>query len=232
VGVMEDFLLGSAALLLGYAIGSISFPRIVARLVSPETVLEDAPAPVEGTDEKLEMSGVSATSVRIKLGSKFGCLSSLLDMVKVAVPVAVFQILFPESPANFLAATGGILGHNWPIYYRFHGGYGHSAIYGGTLVIDWTAVPVNFVGTSIFYFATRHVHIALFGGVLLLLPWFWYRQHGIFALIYAGVCSVAYFIRLLPDLRSYQAIERRKTATSTDESNGVGEAADSSRSNV
>ncbi len=176
-------------------------------LVSPGIDLRETPVPVEGSDAKINMSGVSATSVRFKLGSRYGCLASILDMLKVAIPVAVFYIFFPDSPMGFLAATGAILGHNWPLYYRFQGGYGQSAMYGALLVLEWTAVPVNFFGTSIFYLIFRQVHIASIGGVLLLIPWLWYRQHNVYALLYAIICSVAYFIKVLPDFRALRKIE-------------------------
>jgi glycerol-3-phosphate acyltransferase PlsY len=209
---MMDILISLVAIMVGYLLGAVSFSRVVTSLFSPETDLRGVPAPVEGTEEKLNMSGVSATSVRIKLGPRYGLLASFLDMVKVAVPVAVFRFFFLDLPAGYLAATGGIIGHNWPIYYRFHGGYGHSAIYGALLVIDWTAVPVNFVGTLLLYLLLRQVHYALFGGVLLLIPWLWYRGHGVYALLYLGVCSAAYLIRILPDFRTLRDIESRKSA--------------------
>jgi glycerol-3-phosphate acyltransferase PlsY len=196
---MFDILIGLAALLIGYLVGSLSFPRIVTTIVSPGLDLENTVVPVEGSDDEIAMTSVSATSVRFQLGSKYGCLSSFLDMLKVAAPVFLFQYLFPETQANILAAMGGILGHNWPVYYKFRGGYGHSAIYGALFVIEWTAVPVSFLGTALFYLITRQVHIAAFGGILLLIPWFWFLDHDLLTLIYAGVCSGAYLIKVLPD---------------------------------
>ena len=203
-------MVGFVAIVVGYLAGSVSFSRVVTRLVSPETDLEETLVPVEGTDEKIHMSAVSATSVRFKLGARFGCLASILDMAKVALPVAAFKILFPDSPAEFLAAIGGLLGHNWPLYYKFDGGYGQSAIYGAILVIEWTALPVTFLGTALFYLFFRQVHLASIGGVLLLLPWFWYLDYDNYALLYASICSIAYFIRVLPDFSSVRKIERQK----------------------
>jgi glycerol-3-phosphate acyltransferase PlsY len=207
----NDLLIGLAAIVIGYLAGSVSFSRVVTGLVSPAVDLEGTLVPVEGSDAEIHMNAISATSVRFKLGPRYGCLASFLDMVKVAVPVAGFHFFFPDSPADFLAATGGIIGHNWPIYYNFKGGYGHSAIYGALLVIEWTAVPVSFLGTAFLYFIFRQVHIASFGGVLLLIPWFWYLDYDAYALLYAGVCSAAYFIRVFPDFRAFRAVESRKS---------------------
>ena len=208
--MLDNLQVGFAAFVIGYLVGSISFSRVVTRLVSPETELEATLVPVEGTEEKIHMNAVSATSVRFKLGPRFGCLASILDMAKVAVPVAAIKILFPNSPAQFLAAIGGLIGHNWPLYYKFDGGYGQSAIYGALLVIEWTAVPVSLLGTALLYLFFRQVHLASIGGVLLLIPWFWYLGYDGYALLYAGICSVAYFIRVLPDFRAVREIERQK----------------------
>lgn len=213
--MLDNLLVGFIAIVSGYLLGSISFSRVVTRLVSPETDLKATPVPVEGIEDQIHMAAISATSVRFKLGPRFGCLASILDMAKVAVPVAAFKIFFPDSPAEFLAAIGGLLGHNWPLYYKFDGGYGLSAIYGAILVIEWTAVPVNFLGTALLYLVFRQVHLATVGGVLLLIPWFWYRGYDGYALLCVGICSVAYFVRVLPDFRSYREIARQKSKLGT-----------------
>lgn len=204
---MNDILIFITSLLTGYLVGSVSFSRVVANLVSPGTDLKETLVPVEGTDSALNMNAVSATSVRFKLGPKYGILVTILDMVKVAVPVATFHFFFPDLPAYFFAATGGIIGHNWPVYHKFKGGYGQSAIYGALLVIEWTAVPINVLGTGILYLITKQVHIASIGGVLLIIPWLWYRGYGAYGLIYAIICSVSYFVRTFPDYLAVRHIE-------------------------
>ena len=210
---MNDILIGITAIVIGYLLGSISFSRVVTRLVSPGLDLKNTLVPVVGSDEKVPMTGVSPTSVRFSLGPKYGLLASFLDMVKVAVPVAIFHFIFPDSPADFLAATGGIIGHNWPLYHKFIGGYGQSAIYGALMVLNWPAVLVNFFGTSILFLIFKQVHIASVGGVLILIPWFYYLHHGPYALLYAGVCSVAYFIRVFPDFKAMREVLKRKSNT-------------------
>ena len=81
-------------------------------------------------------------------------------------------------------------------------------------MLDWTGVVVNFFGTSILFVIFKQVHIASFGGVLLLIPWFYYHlHHDPYALLYAGVCSVAYFIRILPDFKAMRQVLKRKSNT-------------------
>ena len=214
--MLNNVLVGIAAIIIGYLAGSVSFSRIVTSLVSPGLDLVDTLVPVEGTEEEIPMNAVSATSVRFKLGPRYGCLSSFLDMVKVAIPVAAFKYLFPGTQIEYLAATAGLIGHNWPIYYKFQGGYGHSAIYGALFVLDWTALPVTFLGTGLLYMLVKQVHFAAAGGVLLLIPWFYYRGLGGLALFFALVSSAAYIIKVLPDFRSVRELKNQKSAAGED----------------
>ncbi len=200
--------------IFGYLIGSISFARIVTRLFSPQTELVDTEAPIEGSEQKLRMHGVSATSVRIQLGNKYGCLTSLLDMAKIAFPMYGLRMLFPETPHYMIFAITGLIGHNWPLFSNFIGGYGHSAIYGGLLVIDWTGIPINFLSTLLIGAVTRRLYFALAVGVLLLVPWLWYRSQDWWVLAYAIIFSIAYLIKVFPDFKQYMRIrdeDRRAT---------------------
>lgn len=217
--MLSDILTGIVAVISGYLIGSISFSRLVTQVVSPETDLKETLVPVEGTEDEIPMNAVSATSVRFQLGPRYGCLASFLDMIKVALPVGAFKYLFPGSQVEYLVAIAGLIGHNWPIYYKFEGGYGHSAIYGALMVLDWTALPVTFLGTGLFYFILRQVHLAAAGGVLLLIPWFLYRGLGGYALLFAAVSSAAYIIKIIPDFRSVKEINQQKSGSGADPEN-------------
>jgi glycerol-3-phosphate acyltransferase PlsY len=191
---------------LGYLFGSISFARIVSHLVSPETDIVATEAPVEGSDQKLQMHGVSATSVRIQMGDKYGCLTSVLDMVKIAAPTAGLRIFFPDTSYDLIFATTGLIGHNWPIFANFVGGYGHSAIYGGLLVLDWTGIPINLLSSILIAAVSRRLYLGLAMGVALLVPWLWYRSQDWLILIYSLVFTVAYIIKVFPDFKQYQRI--------------------------
>lgn len=208
---MNNVLIGFASIIIGYFLGSISFSRVVTRIVSPGMDLTKTLVPVLGSEEKIRMAAVSPTSVRFSLGPKYGLLASFLDMVKVAIPVAIFHFVFPATPGDYLAATGGIIGHNWPIYYKFNGGYGQSAIYGALFVLDWRAILLNLFSTSVLYLIFKQVHIASWGGVLLLIPWFYFFHHDPFALLYGIVGSLAYLIRILPDFKAMRGLQKRKT---------------------
>ena len=120
-----DPLIALVAVVAGYLLGSISFARLVARRVDRTVDVTHIVTEV-GDGVTFTSDAVSATSVRMKLGKRYGLLVALLDMAKVAVPVLVLRLLYPGEPYLYLAAAAGVAGHNWPVYHRFQGGRGES----------------------------------------------------------------------------------------------------------
>ncbi|MCK7530812.1 MAG: glycerol-3-phosphate acyltransferase [Marinilabiliales bacterium] len=129
--------------MISYLLGSISFARLIVKLWTGKDVTEFEVA-VEGTEDKYKAISIGGNTVSTALGAKGGMTVGILDILKVVLPTLAFKLLYPDQPAYMLiAAVGGLVGHIWPLYYRFHGGAGFSAIMGGLLVIDWLAVLVS-----------------------------------------------------------------------------------------
>jgi glycerol-3-phosphate acyltransferase PlsY len=87
--------------------------------------------------------------VRLQLGARYGCLVSILDMIKAAVPAFIFKLLYPEMPYYLITAGMATVGHIWPVVHRFKGGRGLSCIIGGMLIVDWVGVLItNLIGAT------------------------------------------------------------------------------------
>ena len=97
---------------------------------------------LDGSDKTFQLGTISASSVSVQIGSKFGFLTYVLDVVKIFVPTLLFRVLLPEHPYFLVVAAAGVVGHVWPVFYRFKGGRGISAVYGGMFAIDWIGVFV------------------------------------------------------------------------------------------
>ena len=63
--------------------------------------------------------------VRMQVGTRYGCLTAILDIAKVAIPALIFKLWQPETPYFLVTALFGLIGHDWPIYHRFKGGRGN-----------------------------------------------------------------------------------------------------------
>lgn len=197
------------ALAAGYLAGSLSFTRIVTKIIRPNENLEPLEVPVKGTDLKYKVTTFGATAASMRLGPKAGMVVALADMLKVTVPVLVFRLLFPGESYLFAAAVGGMAGHNWPVFYRFKGGRGMSAYYGGLFVIDWLGAVVTMTsGMLLGFLVAKDFFVAYMAGLWLLLPWAWFTTYRLDYLIYAVLVNVMFILAMLPDIRQYIAIRR------------------------
>jgi acyl phosphate:glycerol-3-phosphate acyltransferase len=192
-----------------YLVGSISFARLVVKLWTGRNVAEFEVA-LDGTDEKYKALSIGGNTVSTVLGAKGGMAVGILDILKVTVPTLAFKLIYPDQPAYMLlAAVGGLVGHIWPIYYRFHGGSGFSAILGGLLVIDWLAAIISpIAGLILGLLILRNMVAATLSWIWLLVPWFWWRTGGDTAhILYAVAVNVIFLLAMVPE---YQAAMRYK----------------------
>ncbi len=203
-----DLSIALAAVIVGYLAGSISFARLVGGFVAPGEDL--AKTEVKEDGEKYIFTAVSATSISIRKGPVLGCFTSMLDMAKAAVPTLIFKISFPNSPYFLLTAAFAVVGHNWPIFYRFRGGRGLSPLIGGMLVIDWAgAFVANLIGMILGMALFRDVMLTYAGGAILIIPWLWYRTADWWHLAYALLVNLSFWTATIPDLRQYLRLRRR-----------------------
>jgi glycerol-3-phosphate acyltransferase PlsY len=156
---------------ISYLIGSISFARLVTKWWAGKDVTEFE-IPVEGTEDRYKVLSIGGNSVSSVLGPKAGMTAGILDILKVILPTLAVKLIYPEQPEyTLIAALGGLIGHIWPIYYRFHGGSGFSAILGGLFVIDWVAALISPVAGLILGTGgdTAHILYAVAVNILFLL---------------------------------------------------------------
>ncbi|MBN1135907.1 MAG: glycerol-3-phosphate acyltransferase [Anaerolineae bacterium] len=204
-----NLLVALLAMVIGYLAGSVSFARLVARRFAPQQDITKIV--VEGTDGegRFESDAVSATSVRLHLGPGYGCLVGVLDILKATMPALLFKLWMPEAPYYLLAAGLAVVGHNWPIYYRFQGGRGISPSMGGMLVVDWLGVVV----TNLLGLASDLVirNPLLSSGVWLglMVPWIWLGPHGWPERIYSVAVVIIYSVSMLPDWQQMLHLKRR-----------------------
>lgn len=195
--------------LVGYLLGAISFSRLITRLLAPDLDLEDVRLPKPDGSEGERLLTVGATTAAIKLGPRVGCAIGLLDVLKAFVPVLAFRLLYPDQYYYLVAGLFAVIGHNWPVYYRFKGGGGMSPTLGGFLAVDWLGTLVANVLGLLFGFAViRDLFFAYVGWTWFMIPWLWIRTGNPVFAIYALAVNVVFFLALLPELSRY--LEKRK----------------------
>lgn len=126
------------AIAFGYLIGSISGARIIGgRRAAGD--LSRTKVILDGTGSAVVTHGVSPSALQARQGAKSGLPAGAIDIAKALLPALAARLIWPDSPEDVLVAAAVLVGHVYPIYYRFVGGFGISPLLGGLLVIDWRA---------------------------------------------------------------------------------------------
>jgi glycerol-3-phosphate acyltransferase PlsY len=193
----------------GYLIGSISFARLLARLVAPGTDVTEYVEPIPGSDLVYEDDAASATLVNLKVGVGYGCLTSILDMLKVVLPMLALRHWAPETQYDLIFAALALVGHDWPLYHGFHGGRGESVIYGSMLVIDPLGAVVCNLAAIVLGVALGQVHLVRWGGMVLLIPWLWFRTGDPAILAYILFANAVFWISMRKDVRQYYEFHKK-----------------------
>ena len=206
---MDPILLFLVAL-VGYLLGSISFARLISRLVDPKADLRDITLPVQNSEEKMPMLAMGANTASIKYGPKVGCTAGLLDILKVFLPTLAVRLIYPAEPYYLVVATAGFIGHCWPVYYGFKGGRGISPFYGGMFAIDpLGALVVASASMFIGMVLLKELLFAYTGGVFLTIVWFALTRGWSPELIYALVIGILFLVALIPEIKMVRGMYQK-----------------------
>ena len=125
--------------LMAYFVGSLSFGIIIShifKLSDPRTAGSRNPG---------------ATNV-MRVGNKFAALLTLLgDMLKATIVIIIAHNIGVSETHLVIISIAVLLGHIFPIYYKFKGGKGVATALGILLGINWLlALTVFFVWLCVF----------------------------------------------------------------------------------
>jgi len=134
-----------AIVVIGYLLGSIPFGLIVGKLA-------------RGIDVRGSGSGkTGATNVMRAVGTKFGILTIVLDVVKAITAVLLAKLIVGDDlmllgsipawqVAQVMTGLSVVAGHVWPVFAKFKGGRGVTAFFGTMYAI---CPPAALVGTEV-----------------------------------------------------------------------------------
>jgi len=192
------------AIVLSYLLGAVSFSRLVTRLVAPKLDLENVRMTQPDGSEGPPLQTIGATTASVKLGPKVGCTIGLLDILKGFVPVLLLKLLYPDDYYHLLAAVFVVVGHNWPVFYRFRGGGGISPTYGGLFAIDFFGSIVSALAGMVFgFFIIRDIVLAYVSGLWFMLLWLILFQGDWPHIVYGIVINIIFILALIPDTKDY-----------------------------
>ena len=153
------------SLILGYFVGCINPARMVAKK-------KHVNLQAEGT------GNLGATNTALVLGKKAGYFVLFFDMLKSIFSYKVARLIFPQLRlAGLIAGIGVLIGHAFPVFFRFQGGKSLASFGGLVLAHD----PLQFavllaLGIAMAFALKYGVYLAVTAAVLF--PFFSYLRSG------------------------------------------------------
>ncbi len=140
----------TAAIIIGYILGSIPFAYIIARLK-------------RGVDIRDVGGGnVGALNVYRQVGPVYGLAVLATDIGKGALAILIAGWLDVSLTWVAVAGFAAIIGHNWPVFLKFRGGKGAATVIGALVAF----MPIETLICSgiviVLIGLTRNVRLALF----------------------------------------------------------------------
>lgn len=145
----------------GYALGSISFSTLIAKKT----------AGIDIRDHGSKNAG--ATNTLRVLGFGPALLVLALDVMKGIIPVVLTIALLEDPLWAVLAGIASILGHNWPIFFKFKGGKGVATTIGVVAVLGFWPAAISGVIALIVVAISRYVSLGSLLFVTLLPFMYW-----------------------------------------------------------
>ena len=135
------------SLLFGYLFGSLNFAIIYSKL--------------RGDDIRNHGSGnAGATNVLRTYGKLAALLVFLLDISKGVISVLIIRSVFDSELLECVTALGAVLGHNFPVYYKFTGGKGVSTSFAVLLILHWQIALIALATFIITVLLSRYVSLS------------------------------------------------------------------------
>ena len=139
--------LSALSCVLAYLLGSLSTGLIVS----------DA---ANGPDlRKVGSGNTGASNVQRTMGWKYGLITFAGDSVKGVLACLIAQLLTGDHMASLAAGLFAVIGHNWPVYYRFRGGKGVAASCGVLLYCFPVPALICFAAAIALIAVTRYISL-------------------------------------------------------------------------
>lgn len=135
---------------VSYFVGNISFSRMFGKLKHKDIT-------------KLGSGNAGSTNVLRNFGFKFGVLNLCLDILKGFVPSIFFFYIFGENVIYlYTAGISVMLGHIFPVVYKFKGGKGIASMLGVFLAADPVVTLVVIGVAALVWFIFKYGSVASF----------------------------------------------------------------------
>lgn len=120
---MNQALIYIAAALVGYLLGNVQFAVIFSHLLHHDDVRHHG------------SGNAGSTNMLRVYGMKAGVITFIGDLIKGAAAVLIGRMLGGQDAA-YCGALGVVIGHCWPVFFRFKGGKGVASSLGAAMMLN------------------------------------------------------------------------------------------------
>jgi len=152
--------------LIGYLLGSVSISVILSTYVLHADVRQHG------------SGNAGATNIARVFGARPGVLTLLGDMLKTVAAGVIGQLLAGRM-GLVLACAGCVIGHSWPVFFKFRGGKGVAVSACIGLLLDWRFFLILFAVFFLVFFLTKRVSACSVVSALVY-PWAYWLLHPAF----------------------------------------------------
>ena len=135
--------------MVSYLCGNISFARIISRKLDSDIT-------------KLGSGNPGTTNMLRNFGFKIGLINFILDISKGFLPVLATELIFDNAILTYIAGVSVIVGHIYPVIYKFKGGKGIATMLGVFFATNWLATTIVVVIAGIAWLLFKYGSMASF----------------------------------------------------------------------
>ncbi|WP_051622763.1 glycerol-3-phosphate 1-O-acyltransferase PlsY [Mycoplasmopsis primatum] len=201
MNILYSILLNIALILFGYlTLGSLNTSIILSKKIKHDDIRYH------------NSKNAGATNSLRTYGTKFAVLILIIDVFKTAIPVIILSSIFYHvlpvhefvqnkyfvSPQSF--GLGVVLGHIFPIYYKFKGGKGVACSIGVIISVNILIFLIAFIAFVLIVKISKYVSLAsiLTAAILLIFFWMPWMISGILGFWFNNVQLSHQFIEMVP----------------------------------
>ena len=152
---------------LSYLIASVPFGKLISRRVADIDITRRG------------SGNIGATNVARELGLGWGVVTLFLDLLKGFIPTYSVQYLLPYSEMGMAAvALSALLGHQFSLFLRFHGGKGVATALGIFLAISPVACLLSLLAFILTVYLSDFVSLGSMIAALIMPLWLLILQKG------------------------------------------------------
>ena len=176
------------ALIIGYLFGGIQSAILYGK--------------IKGVDITKHGSGNPGTTNTLRvLGKKAGAAVLVMDILKVVLAIIITRLIFSDNAilVSLYGGIGAILGHSYPLFFKFKGGKGIATTVGTLLALDYRIFFISVLIFLITFGITRIVSISSLlmtaSSPMLLILFYWDAHYGIEAMVLGFLITAVTFYR-------------------------------------